>query len=212
MSEFTSGNLILAKNRNLVEEYRVEGMKISDLNSKWMVLLTEDVYIESEVPKYIIDISERTPIMYFFNYEDHGWGYRIFHNGEEVSKLTIDYELGYTMVLEKAEEKYTEEDDIINFLHSSDIGREVYNEIVQEVINSSEYYSVVEKQFSHKNVENFKLFDIDGEDINKLIDLLTIDNYSKIDQLLELVNVFKKIVHINEMEWINYDCIDNLIN
>lgn len=210
MSEFTSGNLIQSKYRDVIEKYRVDGIKISDLNSEWTVFLTEDVYIEDQVPIYIINISKEIPIMYFFNYEDHGWGYRIFHNGEEVAKLVIDYEIEYNLVLEKAKEKYVDEGDIIEILYFGDRGEEVYNEIAEEVVNSNEYYNVVQKQFLYKTVEKFKLFNINDGDINELRELLTVDSYTKTEQLHKLVEKFKKIVNINEMEWINYDFTDNL--
>ncbi|WP_066499816.1 hypothetical protein [Abyssisolibacter fermentans] len=209
MSEFTSGNLILSKHKNVIDKNKIEGIKIGELNSKWTVILTENDYLD-EVPEYIINISKETPVMIFLNFEDHGWGYKIINNKKELANIYVDYELVFTMITQKAEERYPNEDDIIEFLFSNDTGKDVHENLYDEVYNSSEYKNAVEEQFKNKNVEVFELFGLDTKDINKLTELLTADTFFKGRYMRDQVENFKEILGIIEMEWVNYNLTDTL--
>lgn len=137
MSEFTSGNLLLSKDRNIIKQCNVSSLILKELNNKWAVFFTEDNYIESEVPNYIIEVSKECPILYFYNYEDYGWGYRIISKGEEVAKLMINYSLEDDIITEIIQQRYPEIEDIFEFIYDEDEGREAYEKIREEINTSN---------------------------------------------------------------------------
>lgn len=206
MSEFTSGILLLNKNRKILEssEEKREFI-IKDINKKWIAFFTKDHYEEKKIPSYIIDISQQCPICYFFNYEDHGWGYRIFFNGEELANLNISYELEFYTILDIAQEKYPHEEDIIEFLCFTEKGKRVYDEVREEIIVSDIYKNSIENQFTNSNVDIFELFDIKEDTLDRLKIIVTPEYLLKLENIFELVEEFKKLIGIEELVWMAFE-------
>ncbi|GEM_PF-2031776 len=206
MSEFTSGNLLLKKNRNVLErKERNKDFIIKDINEKWTALFTEDYYDDTEIPNYILDISQQCPVCYFFNYEDHGWGYRIFFNRKELANINISYELEFYTIVEIAQEIYPREEDIIEFLCCTEEGKEVYEQIREEIVTSDIYINSIRDQFANSNADVFTLFEISEDIIDRFKIILTPEHLLKLESKFELVEEFKKLIGIEEMEWMSFD-------
>ncbi|MCY9662733.1 hypothetical protein P5G65_25480 [Paenibacillus chondroitinus] len=43
-------------------------------------------------PSDVMAISKHLPVLYFYNFEDHGWGFTLHHQGEAVSAFDLSYE------------------------------------------------------------------------------------------------------------------------
>lgn len=74
---------MLAKDKEAVRKYAVKGSVMLQLNDKFVVYLSEDVYIGEIIPESMIQLSQEIPLLYFYNFEDHHWGYRLLVQGEK---------------------------------------------------------------------------------------------------------------------------------
>lgn len=119
MSEFTAGLLYLSGDANRIsaalEENAdfVEGRE--ELDEHWHVMLLDfsahgllalaDADLAGmngqeraefdALNDALKELSKAAPILYFYNAEDHGWGYRLYHQGQRVARADLDYEADY---------------------------------------------------------------------------------------------------------------------
>lgn len=205
MSEFTSGSLTLLKYKEEILEY--DPIYIKDLNDKWFVFITKDTGVSEEIPESLFRISGKTPVLYFYNFEDHCWGYRVVYNLQEIASLYISYDLVDSMIIELAEERYPEEDHI-EFLYVDPRGDKIRTELIEEVQKSNRYNERIEKQFTNCNLEAFRLFELDNERIRQLDNILNKNYYTQLESKYQLVEEFKEILNIEEMSWIRADRIN----
>ncbi|WP_431087663.1 hypothetical protein [Paenibacillus sp. 8b26] len=205
MSEFTSGSLSLLKYKEAILDY--DPMYMKDLNDKWFVFITKDTGVSEEIPVSLFQISEKIPVLYFYNFEDHCWGYRVVYNSQEIASLHISYELVDTMIMKLAEERYPEEDHV-EFLYIDPRGEKIRNELIEEVQRSNEYNEKIVKQFTNCNLETFRLFELDNERIKQLDNILNNNYYTQLESKHQLVEGFKELLNIQEMSWIRADRIN----
>lgn len=207
MSEFTSGCLTLVKYKEWLTELSPTYM--TELNDEWLVFITKDTFVDEDIPDSLYEISNKFPVMYFYNFEDHCWGYSIVSNSQEVANVHVSYELEYTMLMSLAEERYPEEDPN-EFLYDDVNGSKIRENLEEELQNSKQYKELINQQFLNCNVDSFKLFGISDEQINELVGILTSDYLMQLESDHQLVEEFKEILHIQEMSWIRSDRIDEL--
>jgi hypothetical protein len=110
MSEFTAGILFLAKH---TDEVQVAAQELNQryivrkLNEEWAALFPEDSNIRRpELTYWLRKHSHLIPFLYFQHPADHGWGYNIFKDGQEVASLYLSYELDFNMWLDLAQQRY----------------------------------------------------------------------------------------------------------
>ncbi|AET61215.1 hypothetical protein HPL003_22455 [Paenibacillus terrae HPL-003] len=199
MSEFTSGSLSLLKHKEAILDY--DPMYMKGLNGKWFVFITKDTGVSEEIPVSLFQISEKIPVLYFYNFEDHCWGYRVVYNSQEIASLHISYELVDTMIMKLAEERYPEEDHV-EFLYIDPRGEKIRNELIEEVQRSNEYNEKIVKQFTNCNLDTFRLFELDNERIKQLDNILNNNYYTQLESKHQLVEEFKELLNIQEMSWI----------
>ncbi|MFC5471267.1 WG repeat-containing protein [Cohnella suwonensis] len=92
MSEFTCGVLFLRKDIRLISSYvqRITTFNciVNHLNPKWsVVFIPQTVSIEN----FCENLSNKLPLLSFWNNEDHGWGYQLFLRGS----LNVEFNLEY---------------------------------------------------------------------------------------------------------------------
>ncbi|MFC4777764.1 hypothetical protein ACFO9Q_13280 [Paenibacillus sp. GCM10023252] len=201
MSEFTSGHLMLAAHIGAVKKNAIPGSIIKQLDDKWIVYLTpNDNYLESEhVPEYIITLSNDAPVLYFSNFGDHFWGYRIFSEGNEIAYLRISYELEEELIIKTFEERYPEQDRFDYY------DGEYQEEIIQFIEENGLFEVALNEMFAECNVMSFRLFNMTDEQVDKLSMILSSSNYREIDNVYSLVDEFKEIAGIHEMSYIRYE-------
>lgn len=208
MSEFTSGSLVLNndiyKNTLLINP-RVQN--IYQLNDNWIVFLTNDTYLDNDFPKSIIEISKEIPILYFYNFEDHCWGFRIVINGEEATSFELDYELRNRMVIDLAQKRYPDK-DIIEFLYIDEEGSTLRKEIEEEI--DSNFWDSLRSKYAGLDIEKFKMFNFSEEIIQKLCRLMKIEYLQTLSLQHNLVDEFKNIIGIQEMSWVRADRAEKL--
>ena len=208
MSEFSSGFLILKKNGKK-EETLLKSIKteiiLKDLNNKWAVFFIEsETFMELEKVDKILDISKKIPVIYFFNAEDHGWGYNIFHEGKEIAKSEIVYCMANQIAMSLAQERYPGTNIVTTFITGDSI-KDEWENIFNEAHSSEIFKEAVYNQFRNKNVKEFQLFGISTEKIEQLDELLCAEKFlSDPDYEFEMVDEFKRILGIEEFSWMSY--------
>jgi len=204
MSEFTAGNLTSIKYKGFIEQRNPTFLK--QLNENWLVFFTEDTAVNDEVPEDVLNATENIPILYFFNFEDHGWGYSIIFKGKVLSNFRLSYELENSLLIELIQERYPDVDPIeFLFTNPEADGLKV------EVRNSQRFKEEVERLFINCNLDNFELFELNTDQITRLKAIMSFVYLEGLDSNLELVDRFKEIVNLVEMSWIRSDRIDDLL-
>ncbi|BBH24454.1 hypothetical protein Back11_57990 [Paenibacillus baekrokdamisoli] len=203
MSEFTSGNITLNDYRSVVEQSNPTFIK--ELNEKWLVFFTNETYVNNDYPTDIIDLTNQIPILYFYNFEDHGWGYSVIFKSHVQASFYFSYELEHNALCDLTQERYPDEDPI-EFLYMNSES----DNLKAELLSSEEYKELLKKQFDNCNFECLNLFNINEEQIRKLESKINYESLMENQNPHELVELYKDILNLNEMSWIRSDRIDNL--
>ncbi|MDG0791204.1 hypothetical protein OMP38_10225 [Cohnella ginsengisoli] len=205
MSEFTAGSLTLLSNKPTVTNFNPT--YIRDLNEKWFVFMTEDTFVNENLPDCVREISRGVPVLYFYNFEDHFWGYRVVHQGQEVAHAYVSYELKDTLICDLAAERYPDE-DTIELLYVDTKGKNIYHQLEQEVKVTSAYQEAIFNQFASSNVDQFRLFHIDEDRIAQLKHILSVNYLNALELIHTLVDEFKSLIQIEQMSWISSDQVN----
>lgn len=207
MSEFTYGNLILNSNKSVVRNYCPNGTAILPLNEQWTAFFTEGDS-ETTSSSYIKAFSNDCPVLYFYNLEDHCWGYHIWSAGELSSHLHFSYEFESELLFSVAQERYPEQEYIASFLFDDDEGQKVFKEIQKELSDDSAFEEALKKHFRSVKAEDFKLFGFEEDIVKQLAELLTVDTYFCSEEEHEIVKEFKKLINIKDMSWFRFERIE----
>lgn len=204
MSEFTSGHLMLALHKEIIHNHVIAGAVVKQLDEKWVSFFTpDDHYLEYQnAPEFVYKLSKDAPVLFFCNFEDHFWGYRIFSKGQEVAYLRISYELEEEIIIERFKEKYPGR-DILELYDGA------YDEVAAEFLEQGGLEKAIDGLFSESHVEAFKLFDISDEQIEQLRFILNSNYYKSHENIFDLVEEFKECVGIVEMSWKSHDRVDD---
>jgi len=97
------------------------------------------------------------------------------------------------MIIEIAQERFPNEDP-----HR--LPQSACDQIYAEIKGIREYRNKLKGQFKNSNPKQFRLFDVDADELQ---DIFELDYIEELENLDDLVDEFKEIVGIEEMEWIN---------
>lgn len=202
MSEFTSGHILRAEDRDFVRKHAVEGSVIMQLNEQFIAYLTSDVYNQQPVPEHIQRLSQEAPVLYFYNFEDHEWGYRLIHKGTVVAALHIAYDYEEAIISNVAIERYPEK-SFRELLFGG-----VLQKVREELEAGSLFEEKLEELFNDSRPEQFQLLGASGAQIEKLREILNINFINHdINEGMELSDEFKQILGIEEMSFIRHERI-----
>ncbi|WFR61718.1 hypothetical protein P9222_25550 [Paenibacillus amylolyticus] len=203
MSEFTAGNLTITKYKDRIEQSNP--IYFAELNDKWLLFFTKETEVNDEVPIDILTTSEEIPILYFYNFEDHGWGYSIILKGQIISKFDLSYEFEDNLLIEIIEEDFPEADPH-EFLYTNSEG-----EALREKLKKSENFNnSIKNLFIDCALDNFKLFELESDKIDQLKTIMNYEYINALESYFNLVDQFKDILQIKEMSWISSDHIEDL--
>ena len=200
MSEFTSGHILRVEDRDIVRKHAVEGSVIMQLNEHFIAYLTSDVYNQEPVPGHILGLSQEAPVLYFYNFEDHEWGYRLIHKGAEVAKLHIAYEYEEAIISSIAIERYPEK-SFRELLFGG-----ILQKVREELEAGSLFEEKLEELFNDSRPGQFQLLGASAAQIEKLRDILNINFINHdINEGMELTDEFKQAIGIEEMSFIRHE-------
>lgn len=202
MSEFTSGHILRTEDKDIVRRYAVEGSVIMQLNERFIAYLTSDVYNQEPVPEHIRLLSQEAPVLYFYNFEDHEWGYRLIYRGTEAAKLHIAYEYEEAIISSVAMERYPEK-SFRELLFGG-----ILQKIREELEAGSLFEEKLEELFNDSRPEEFRLLGASGAQIEKLREILNINFINHdINEGMELSDEFKQALGMEEMSFIRHERI-----
>ncbi|TXK84202.1 hypothetical protein [Paenibacillus sp. N3.4] len=139
-------------------------------------------------------MSEQCPVLYFYNLEDHCWGYSLFHGGICASSLHFSYEMEFELLMKVAEEMYPEQESIVEFLYGDVEGQKVHRDIESKMRDDAYLKEQLEKHFATNVVERFQLLGLDEKLIAELKDLLSVDTYFNVEIKHEIVELSCSLV------------------
>lgn len=204
MSEFTSGNILLSEARETVRKHARKGSAIVQLNDKFITYLTEDIYIDEQVPGHIVELSRETPVLYFYNFGDHHWGYRLLVQGKEEASLHISYEFEEEVAYQIAEERYPDKE--FDELLFGGLMEELKEELEANAIFEERFEAI----FNKCHPELFSSLHVSEEQISSLREILNTEYiHHDVDEGMELVEEFKRILGIEEMSYRHDRILDN---
>jgi len=181
-----------------------------NVNSDWNAFFLEDEWIETaQTLQFLLKLSSQfVPLLWFHDAEDTGWGFRLFDGGYEVSSATINYSLEVELAEAEFARLYPDVDLHEEIVENDEV-RQNYEEVLDRVIRSHFYRQEVLKGISRFRPACFGRF-VSPKQVQQLRSLFDVQLLTDIDDetgsslLYDSVDLFKEILGIEEMVWVNY--------
>ncbi|WP_141501528.1 hypothetical protein [Paenibacillus luteus] len=127
--------------------------------------------------------------------------------GEEISQFHYSYEMEEIALQIFLQERFPEE-DVIELLYINPDSDDIRQKALTELNKTSELKNQIGKQLEHINFNAFSLFHLDELGILNLKSLLDAESVMNLDNAHIIVERFKALLNIEEMEWIRADRIE----
>ncbi|USG67310.1 hypothetical protein NDK47_08565 [Brevibacillus ruminantium] len=213
MSEFTTGMLYPRKYEPKVLIALPKSRQPyfhRNINRDWNAFFLRDEWLETaQTLQFILQLSRQcVPLLWFHDSEENGWGYRLFDAGYEVSSATISYTLDADMAESEFTRLYPHVELHDAILESEDV-RQTYEDILNRTIRSEEYRREVNKGINRVCPACFGRI-VNPKQVQQLRSLFDIQMLTEVDEetgaslLYDSVDLFKEILGIEEMIWVNY--------
>lgn len=213
MCEFTTGVLYQRKYEAKVLQQLPRSRQPyfhKNVNNEWNAFFLQDESIETaETLRFLLQLSSKhVPLLWFHDAEESGWGFRLFDGGYEVSSATISYSLDAELAEAEFARLYPHI-DISGGADDSPEYRDAFEEILDQVVHSEHFRQEVRKGISRFRPQCFSRF-VGQKQINQLRSLFDINLLTDVDEetggslLYDSVDLFKEILGIEEMVWVNY--------
>ncbi|WP_400164819.1 hypothetical protein ACAF76_006045 [Brevibacillus sp. TJ4] len=181
-----------------------------NVNQEWNAFFLQDEWLETPVTLcFLLRLSKQcVPLLWFHDAEDNGWGFRLFDGGYEVSSGTISYSLDVEMAEAEFSRLYPEIDLQEGVIESEEI-RLAYEEILERVVRSEAYRHEVGKGINRLKPQSFNRI-VGPKQVQQLRSLFDLRLLTDVDEetgaslLYDSVDLFKEILGIEEMVWVNY--------
>jgi len=218
MSEFSSGTVVKLQNKDKVLANLTEQEYLIDLQNSWLCKVSvhdmNDNYMEINR-----NLSNEVPLLHIIHAEDHGFYCCIYYQQKPLFTLAISYELEGNFDMQIGNELYGDDYAERAYIKRE---KEIFQKVSEEKKRRSHELEAQKKniftEIDKDRINQFTLFDIGEEDIQKLQKIITMETYEKDGWGRQLVNEFLDALNLNEFEWISfhYVCKDpehfNIIN
>jgi hypothetical protein len=213
MSEFTTGVLYLRKHETKVLQQLPKSKQPyfhKNVNGDWNAFFLQDEWLQSACTlQFILSLSSKyVPLLWFHDDGEIGWGFRLFDGGYEVTSATISYSLD----VELAEEEMSRRYPYINLSKEILVNeklRQEYEDVLEGVLRSDRFRQEVEKGLARFRCQWFSRF-LSHKQVQQLRSLFDVVLLTDCDEetgsmlLYDSVDLFKEILGIEEMMWVNY--------
>lgn len=213
MSEFTTG-VLYPRVYETSLLHLLTGTRQSyfhkNVNDRWNAIFLQDEKLQNaETLFLLLDISARNiPLLWFHDDEENGWGFRLFDGGYEVSAATIWYDLDVYLAERTIQNKYHLPELSQALLDREELQSE-FDETLRQVTRSHEFRQEVGKGISRFRWEGFSRL-LTRKQVQQLRFLFDLKLLTEVDEetgaclLYDSVDLFKEILGIEEMMWVNY--------
>ncbi|MHB8921467.1 MAG: hypothetical protein ACYC3N_10635 [Halothiobacillus sp.] len=216
MSEFTAGLLYHSANDDKLAPLLDELGFINDhdvLNDAWHVA-TLDIDActalstpenngwpdEQGVHAQLLGLSRAAPLLFFYNAEDHGWGYRILSQGRETARFDLNYEADYQIAEGLLKASHPGQD-----IHQVCTGEE-WEVAHQQARANAAYLAQLRQGRAAANQMQFSVFGIPKTTLAELDTLLSESSLLAAlagEEFHDPVERFKLLLGIEEMSWLS---------
>ncbi|MBA2937326.1 hypothetical protein HZF08_03335 [Paenibacillus sp. CGMCC 1.16610] len=205
MSEFTAGSLIRNSYRETVQQHNP--LIVKELNEQWTVFITSGTGVSEMAPSDVMAISQHLPVLYFYNFEDHGWGFTLLHQGEAVSTFDLSYEQEEVDLMNYVKDKFPDQ-DAVELLYISPDSDTFRASMVLEMELQQSGIDRVHMMLRQLDVEAFKLFELGAAEMEQLRHLFEAETIAQLERKHAMVDDFKTILGIEEMSWVRADRLE----
>jgi len=218
MSEFTTGVLYPRKYEAKVLSSLPKSRQPyfhKNVNDDWNAFFLQDEWLErAETLRFLLELSgQNVPLLWFHDAEENGWGFRLFDGACEVSSASIPYNLD----IEMAEKEFLRRNphvECVEELAESETLRVVYEEILEQVVRSERFRQEIAKGIARFRPQAFTrlVSNKQAAQLRSLFDLHLLTDYdedSGSSMLYDSVELFKEILGIEEMIWVNYSYLES---
>jgi hypothetical protein len=213
MSEFTTGILYPRKYEPKVLNHLPKSRQPffhKNVNEEWNAFFLEDEWLErAETVRFLLQLSgQSVPLLWFHDAEESGWGFRVFDGGMEVSSATIPYSLDIEMTETEFGRRFPHVQSMDEIAEQDEL-RRAYEEILEQVVRSEQFRLELSKgiaRFRHQSFSRF-VSTKQTQQLRSLFDINLLADYdeeSGSTMLYDSVDLFKEILGIEEMIWVNY--------
>lgn len=148
----------------------------------------------------LLDVSRTAPLLFFYNAEDHGWGYRLIHQGKEVARFDLNYEADYPIAEGLLKAAHPSQD--IHQCCTSDEWEAAH----QKARASEAYLTQLREGRACANPVQFAVFGMSKETLAELDTQLSESSLLSTlegEGFQDPVERFKVILGIEEMRWLS---------
>ncbi|NGQ95403.1 hypothetical protein G3578_09570 [Brevibacillus sp. SYP-B805] len=213
MSEFTTGILYPRKYEPSVLKMLPQSRQPyfhQNVNDHWNAFFLEDEWLErADTLRFLLQLSAQpVPLLWFHDAEESGWGFRLFDGGMEVSSATIPYSLDIEMTEAEFARRFPAVQSIDEISEQEEL-RRAYDEILEQVVRSVQFRQELSKGIARFRHQCFSRF-VSAKQAQQLRSLFDINLLADFDEesgssiLYDSVDLFKEILGIEEMIWVNY--------
>jgi len=213
MSEFTTGVLYPRKYEAKVLQHLPKSKQPyfhKNVNDEWNAFFLQDESIqEAHTLHFLLQLSSKyVPLLWFHDDGENGWGFRLFDGGFEVTSATISYSLDMEMAEEEMMRRYPSIDLAEEILQNESLRLE-YEDVLDRVVRSERFRQEVAKGLLRFKWQWFSRF-ISHKQVQQLRALFDVNMLTDYDEetggalLYDSVDLFKEILGIEEMMWVNY--------
>jgi hypothetical protein len=180
------------------------------VNDEWNAFFLQDEWIETaQTMQFLLRLSAQfVPLLWFHDAEDNGWGFRLFDGGYEVTSATISYTLDVEMTEQLLARRYPTIDLEAELIENEELRLE-YEDVLDQVIRSDHFRQEVWKGIARFRPQYFSRF-LTHKQVQQLRSLFDPGVLTDVDEdtgnslLYDSVDLFKEILGIEEMIWVNY--------
>ncbi|UFJ41679.1 hypothetical protein LOK74_03960 [Brevibacillus humidisoli] len=181
-----------------------------NLNNKWNVFFLKDEWLEkAETLQFLRELSRSgITLLWFHDSEDYGWGFRLFDQGYEVTSATIAYDLEIELTEQELERRHPGIDISQEVIENEELRRE-YDHVLHDLIQSGRLRQEIHKGIDRVRLHCFNriLSPLQVQQLHTVFDLNLLCEYDEqtgSSLLYDSVDLFKEILGIEEMVWVNY--------
>lgn len=213
MSEFTTGILYPRKYEPKVIHTLPKAKQPffhKRVNNNWNAFFLQDECIErADTLHFLLGLSSHyVPLLWFHDSEESGWGFRLFDGGTETTSATISYSLDIELAECLFTKRHPEVEQVEEFWENEQLRLE-YETILDQVVRSEPFKREVWKGIARFYPHCFGRF-LSHKQIAQLRSLFDIHLLTEVEEetggsvLYDSVDLFKEILGIEEMVWVNY--------
>lgn len=205
MSEFSSGIMIQTCHKDIALNYMGNKTYLIQLNDYWLCRLSEN---DDDYSEKVLNLSEHIPLLHVINAEDHCFILHILYHKKNYFSFSILYYFETEFAFDLVEKLYgytyidqmrTDDHDALDNKIDEEI--EKHRDEIKEEIQS--FFS----EINAEQINKFRLFGFSQNVCEKLLQILTYQNYQKDGSGHKMIYEFLAAIRLENFVFISYNYV-----